>query len=79
MAKSDQSLNAEQSAAIENLKQDASQIAGGADAVEDAARPLRPRAKNNGDDTIEEASLKGRAHDDSDFQRYIDGDKLRGA
>jgi hypothetical protein len=70
--------NVEQKAATENLKKDASQVAGGADAVEGPAQISRPKAKHNGDDTIEESSLKGRAHDGKDFQRYLDGSDLKG-
>jgi len=79
MANRDENLNAEQKMAIENLKRDASQVAGSTDAVKDADQISSPKAKNNGDDTIQVASLKGRAHDGKDFQRYLDGAELKGA
>jgi hypothetical protein len=78
MANRGENEHAEQKTAIENLKKDASQLAGGAEAVEGAAQLSRPKARNNGDDTIEESSLKGRAHDGKDFQRYLDGSDLQG-
>jgi len=79
MGNRDESLDAEQKTAIENLKRDSSRVAGGADEVEDADQNSRPKAKNNGDDTIQVESLKGRAHDGKDFQRYLNGAELKGA
>ena len=64
MATYDETLGRAAKMAIKKLKQDAANVAGGAEIIEDQKHRAREgeaeKAKGNGDDAIEENSLTGR-------------------